>query len=168
MLRTRKSASKAPAKPSSKAAAKAAKNGASQPFGPLLREFLQAMRVATEESLAPSGYSMRQAMVLSALYHNPGLTSAEMAGRMMITPQAMGEILQEMEKIGLLKRQARQDNARKRSIFLTPSGRKALTSCCAAMHAVEDRMLAPFNAREKKGFHQLLAGCISALETKGA
>jgi DNA-binding MarR family transcriptional regulator len=138
--------------------------GGRKPFGPLLREFLQAMRVATEESLAPSGYSMRQAMVLSTLYHSPGLTSAEMAQRMMITPQAMGEILQEMEKTRLLRRRARRDHARKRAIFLTPGGRKALTSCCAAMHQVEDRMLASLNARERKGLNQLLSDCIEGLK----
>ena len=135
-----------------------------RPFGPLLREFLQAMRVATEESLSPSGYSMRQAMVLSALYHNPGLTSAEMAQRMAVTPQAMGEMLQEMEKTKLLKRQARRDNARKRAIFLTAQGRKALTSCCAAMHKVEDRMLASLNRQDRKSLNRLLGDCVERLK----
>jgi DNA-binding MarR family transcriptional regulator len=134
------------------------------PFGPLLREFLQAMRVAIEASLAPSGYSMRQAMVLSALKRDPGITGAEMAQRMMITPQAMGEMLQEMERAGLLKRQTRRDNARKRSIFLTAAGKKALSVCCAAMLAVENRMLASLSARERKNLRALLTHCIAALK----
>jgi DNA-binding MarR family transcriptional regulator len=128
-----------------------------------LREFLQAMRVATEESLGPSGYSMRQALVLSALHHAPGITSAEMAQNMAITPQAMGEILLEMEKAGLLKRQPRRDNARKRAIFLTAPGRKALAACCAALHAVEDRMLASFNVKDRRTLNRMLAGCIASL-----
>jgi DNA-binding MarR family transcriptional regulator len=107
---------------------------------------------------------MRQAMVLSALHHNPGLTSAEMAQRMAVTPQAMGEMLQEMEIAKLLKRRARRDNARKRAIFLTAPGRKALTICCAAMHKVEDRMLASLNRQERKSLNQLLGDCVEGLK----
>ena len=135
-----------------------------RPFGPLLREFLQAMRLALEESLSPSSYSLRQAMVLSALHHNPGLTSAEMAQRMAVTPQAMGETLQEMEKTKLLKRRARRDHRRKRAIFLTTQGRKALSVCCAAMHEVEDRMLASLNSKERNSFKRLMHDCIQGLK----
>ncbi|HWC63974.1 MAG TPA: MarR family transcriptional regulator [Rhizomicrobium sp.] len=133
-------------------------------FGPLLRHFLQTIRSAIEESLNPAGFSLRQAMVLSALNRNPGMTGAEMAQSMLITPQAIGELLQEMEKTGLVKRQARRDNARKRAIFLTPSGRKALSTCCAALHAVEDRMLASLTGRERKSLSRLLVHCIEGLD----
>jgi DNA-binding MarR family transcriptional regulator len=142
---------KSPAKPESLA------------FGPLLRLFLQTIRAAIEESLNPAGFSLRQAMVLAALNRDPGMTGAEMAQSMMITPQAIGELLQEMEKAGLVKRQTRRDNARKRAIFLTPAGRKALSTCCAALHLVEDRMLASLNAREKKSLSRLLVHCIDGL-----
>jgi DNA-binding MarR family transcriptional regulator len=132
-------------------------------FGPLLRHFLQTIRAAIEDSLHPAGFSLRQAMVLSALNRNPGMTGAEMAQSMLITPQAMGELLQEMEKAGLVRRQARRDNARKRAIFLTPSGRKALSTCCTALHLVEDRMLASLNTSERKRLSRLLVLCIEGL-----
>jgi DNA-binding MarR family transcriptional regulator len=106
---------------------------------------------------------MRQALILSALDRDPGVTSAGMAQRMMITPQAMGEMLAEMEKAGLLKRQAAKGNARKRAIFLTAGGKKALATCRGAMHQVEERMLAPLSAAERKTLNRLLGDCIAGL-----
>ena len=134
-------------------------------FGPLLRLFLQTIRAAIEDALHPAGFSLRQAMVLAALNRNPGMTGAEMAQSMLITPQAMGELLQEMEKAGLVRRQTRRDNARKRAIFLTPAGRKALSTCCAALHLVEDRMLASLSAVERKRLSRLLVHCIEGLSS---
>lgn len=135
--------------------------GAAEGFGPLMRQFFQAMRSATEEILAPDGYSMRQAFILLALDRDPGITSAEMAQRMMITPQAMGEMLTDMEGGDLLQRRTLSGNARKRAIFLTPAGRKALSACRAAMGHVEDRMLAPLSAGERKNLCGFLARCIA-------
>ena len=57
---------------------------------------------------------------------------------------------------------------RKRAIFPTGTGRKAILTCRDAMHQVEERMLAPLSAAKRKTLNRLLADCIAGLNEQAA
>ena len=135
-------------------------------FSLLLRQFFQITRVAAEEALKPSGYSFAQCGVLLALNKEPGLTSAEMARRFMITPQAMGELLKSMEKLGLLRREQHSDNARMQALGFTQKGRRALRNCLRSMRIVEANMQSLMGPADKSDFIRLLSLAIDGLDPR--
>ncbi len=136
-------------------------------FGLLLREFFQTVRASAEEALRPAGFTPPQSMVLMVVSREPGITGAELARRAMITPQTMGELLTALEKSGLIRRERHPDNARMQAIFLSEAGIKAQATCRAGMQRVEERMLAPMSAAERKNFSHLLSRAIAGMRKPG-
>jgi DNA-binding MarR family transcriptional regulator len=132
-------------------------------FGPLMRQFFQNSRVAAEQALKPLNFTLSQFGALAALERTPGATSAELARRFMITPQASGELLAGMEKAGLLKRERHSENARMQAITPTEDGRKALAACKEAMKELEQRMLRLMTPSDRKNFLRLISLAIDGL-----
>ena len=132
-------------------------------FGLLMRQFFQSSRIAAEEALRPLNFTMSQFGALAALERTPGATSAELARRFMITPQASGELLAGMEKAGLLKRERHSENARMQAITPTEDGKKALAACKEAMKGLEQRMLRLMTPADRKNFLRLISLAINGL-----
>src|SRR3712207_2914915 len=77
------------------------------------------------EALAPVGLTPAQFGVLVQLTVRPGASQAELARRVLVTPQALGELLVSLERLGHVRRtQGRPGTAT--SVAITPRGSAAL------------------------------------------
>ena len=122
----------------------------------------RAGRSAIAKRLAPYDLTTLQYTTLSILgRRGEPLSNAQLARRAYMTPQSMSEVIDALERKGLI---ARDPNGKGRALpaTLTPEGRRVLAACERAVDELEDEMLAGLD-RE-----QLLAALKSAVRALGA
>jgi len=129
----------------------------------LLRHLQGAVRVALDDSLAPTGLTAAQLAVLSALWSEPQLSNADLARISSVTPQSMVPLLTALEARKLIVRRARPSGGRAMPAELTPQGVTQLKLGWSAVKEVEDRMLAGMAGEERTRLCQLLEQCLQSL-----
>jgi DNA-binding MarR family transcriptional regulator len=77
--------------------------------------------IFTSVNLGPTQFN-----VLAHLAANPRLTQAELARRVLVTPQSMGDLVAALLERGLIRKDGPGGRGRPTQIELTPSGRKVL------------------------------------------
>src|SRR5260370_15128695 len=107
----------------------------------LAKQIQSALRVATEEALAPLDLTAAQAAVLSALAYDSRLSNAELARAGFVTPQSMVELLRSLETRGLVVRRPHPSGGRAMPAELTPQGAQPLLAVPMAMLAFADPIL---------------------------
>src|SRR5690606_24080861 len=106
-------------------------------FGGALKLAQHALRTRLDEALRPLGLTTPQCAVLAALEREPGLSNADLARAAFVTPQTMQSILSNLERDGLLVREADPHHGRILRSVITNRGRKALVRAGDAIAAVE-------------------------------
>lgn len=92
-----------------------------------------------EEALKPTGLSLAQYAVLSALKIQPDQTNADLANAAFITPQSMQSVLSKLEKIGHVIRKQDEKHGRRQLARLTSSGEDlVIKGKCAVTQVEED------------------------------
>src|SRR6478609_2976483 len=81
-----------------------------------------AIRSAMDEALIRSGVSAAQCGVLSVLRREPGLSNAELARRLRVTPQTTHTIVTGLAAAGLVVRQPHQVHRRLLGLYLSNAG----------------------------------------------
>ena len=98
-----------------------------------LRVGLSAFRRRTQEAAIDGDLTAPQLTALSRLDRLGPLTTAELARREQITPQAMGATIASLEQRGLVARSADAADARRSILSLTPAGTDAIHSGRSAL-----------------------------------
>jgi DNA-binding MarR family transcriptional regulator len=93
-----------------------------------LRISIGAFKRRTQEALAEGDLTAPQLTALSRLDRLGPATTAELARREQITPQAMGTTIASLEKRALVIRQPDAEDGRRSILSLTPAGRAAIRS----------------------------------------
>jgi DNA-binding MarR family transcriptional regulator len=113
---------------------------------PAVRETASRLRVAigafkrrTREASAGGELSSPQLTALSRLDRLGPMTTAELARREQISPQAMGTTIASLENLGLVARRPDAADARRSILSLTPEGLAAIRS---GRNALVDRITA--------------------------
>ena len=129
----------------------------------LVKRLEMAERSRMEEVLGPLGMSLQQYTALSLLERRGGLSSAQLARRHYVTPQAMHLLVTAMERDGLIERRVDGENRRILRAWLTERGEEALFACHRAVDDVEGRMIAALGDEEATSFARALERCLTAL-----
>lgn len=132
-------------------------------FGGALKLAQHALRTRLDEALRPIGLTTPQCAVLSALEREPGLSNAALARAAFVTPQTMQSILANMERDGLLTREADPDHGRILRSLITARGRKALLQAHTAILDVEAAVLAAVGERDAERLTAVLTRCAEVL-----
>jgi len=135
--------------------------------GYLLKRLSAAFRRHMDEGLRGrrSPLSMAQMGVLVSLAEEPGASGAQLARRMMISAQAISNVLRHLERDGFILRAAHPENQRRRCWQLTARGRNALLRAQRAAEPVLERMLGGLTGGERRQLLDLLRRCVAALES---
>lgn len=111
---------------------------------PEIRETANRLRVAVggfkrraQDTRAVGNLSSPQLAALSRLDRLGPMTTAGLARREQITPQAMGATIASLEKLGLVARSADDADGRRSILSLSPAGLEAVRS---GRNAVADRI----------------------------
>jgi DNA-binding MarR family transcriptional regulator len=114
-----------------------------------LRVGIGAFKRRTQEALAEGDLTNPQLTVLSRLDRFGPATTAELARREQITPQAMGATVASLEQRGLVIRRPDAADGRRSILNLTPAGRAAIGSGRSAIaDKVADVLAESFTTEE--------------------
>jgi DNA-binding MarR family transcriptional regulator len=145
----------------------AADDGAAPRLTYLIKRVEMAERARMEESLRPYGISLHQYTALSLLERRGGLSSAQLARRHFVTPQAMNQLVATLEDDGLIERQPDPVNRRILRASLTKRGQKVLRACHTAVDDLEKRMLAALTPTQGRELRRSLERTLTTLTQMG-
>jgi DNA-binding MarR family transcriptional regulator len=124
----------------------------------------RAVRAAINERVRPHGLTTLQYTTLSVLgARGQPLSNAQLARRAYMTPQSMIEVIDALERQGLIRRDPHPNHRRVYPATLTARGRRVLAACNAAVEEMEDEMLAELSPDERETFRTWLKACVRAL-----
>jgi len=96
-----------------------------------------------------------------------GTRLTELAKRAAITKQAMGELVDECERIGLVERTADPTDGRAKIVIFTPRGKRFMNAFRQALTTAEDEMTAQLGGERVGEIRQALADYAEGTRTRG-
>ncbi|MDF3340582.1 MarR family transcriptional regulator [Mycolicibacterium septicum] len=108
------------------------------------------------ESVKDHGVTTAQIGVLRQLSNQPGLSGAELARRLLITPQGVQLALTALEKRGLIERKQDPQHGRILQVFLTDEGRAVASAVVADAVAAHERVFGVLSDDEQEQLKALL------------
>jgi DNA-binding MarR family transcriptional regulator len=123
--------------------------GPSGRTGYLLRQLMHAFHVTQEQGLRPFGLTSPQFGALYVLDLEPGLSAADLARAMGVTPQAVGLLVSALEKEHLVRRSPHPTHGRVLEIYPTEEGLGRLRAAMPFITELEDRLLTGLDAAER-------------------
>src|SRR5690348_10235233 len=110
-------------------------------LGFLLFQAQQAFGTAMENVLRDAGGLTRsQFGALSVIVRQPGLSSADLARAILVTPQAANLIVAGLESDGLVKKKPSKMHGRILELFATPKGVRNVEAAYPLVIRLEDRI----------------------------
>ena len=124
----------------------------------------RAVRAAVNERVRPHGLTTLQYTTLSVLgARGQPLSNAQLARRAYMTPQSMIEVIDALERKGLIRRDPHPSHRRVFPATMTAKGRRVLTACDAAVVEMEEEMLAGLSSEDRESLVAWLKRCVRAL-----
>jgi DNA-binding MarR family transcriptional regulator len=102
-----------------------------------------------------------QFSILNALMDTPGADQVTLAARVAFDPATSGSVIGRLESKGWVRREADQNDRRRKLLWVTPEGAQAVSQMKRAVARVQTRMLGPLNATEREQFMRLLTKLVS-------
>jgi DNA-binding MarR family transcriptional regulator len=127
-----------------------------QPLGFLVRRLMARLRPQAAMALRPLGLGLPEFVCLRILDDDPGRTSAELARHTHVTAQAMNQVLQGLQDMGLVTRPATAPLGRALPAQLSRKGSALLKRAEAAIGEADEHMLAHLSSAERRQLKQLL------------
>ena len=112
---------------------------------------------AVNDAVSHHGVSTAQIGILRQLANEPGLSGAELARRLLITPQGVQLALKELERRGLVERKQDPQHARILQAYLTDHGRKVASEVVSDAIAAHEAVFGVLTADEQETLRDLLA-----------
>ncbi|HSC90778.1 MAG TPA: MarR family transcriptional regulator [Gaiellaceae bacterium] len=143
----------------------AALGGAVEPrISYVIARLERAVRAAINQRLRPFGLTTLQYTTLSVLgARGQPLSNAQLARRAYMTPQSMIEVIDALERKGLIRRGPHPNHRRVYPATLTAKGRRVLAACDVAVEEMEEEMLAELDTDERETLLASLKICVRSL-----
>jgi DNA-binding MarR family transcriptional regulator len=124
----------------------------------------RAVRAGINERVRPHGLTTLQYTTLSVLgSRGRPLSNAQLARRAYMTPQSMIEVIDALERKGLIRRDPHPNHRRVYPATLTAKGRRVLAACNAAVDEMEEGMLTELSAEQRRLLLEWLKSCVRGL-----
>lgn len=117
----------------------------------------QASQAAKEAVLRPSGITPAQQAILAVLTDTPGITSAELARRCLITPQTVTSTVNRLEAASLVERRPHPIHRTLVEIHPTEQGREVFGRADERVEALDAALSAAISEDELATLRRLLA-----------
>lgn len=122
-------------------------------FAPyLMNRIMGRYNANLQAALRSQNLSTAKVRTLAVLAVVPGLTINELSVYAVTEQSTMSRTLDAMEKAGLIRREAREGDARVREIHLTDAGRAEFDAVWPIMHARYEEMFSGIGASERAAF----------------
>ncbi|MFD6169742.1 MarR family winged helix-turn-helix transcriptional regulator [Streptomyces coeruleorubidus] len=121
-----------------------------------LRRAELAVQTLKEQRLRPLGMAAAHYTLLISVHAEPGLTGAELARRLNVTPQAIASLVARLESRGQLERREHPRHRHVQELHLTDAGREALRAGDAAIADIERHIAESLGTDETARLRALL------------
>jgi DNA-binding MarR family transcriptional regulator len=115
------------------------------------------------KALAPIGLTVAQYTALSVFCSSGQLSSAKLAERTMVSPQAANALIKGMEHSGWIKRSPDPEHGRIIHLSLTEEGEDLLDECNKVISKLERQMLKDLSDQQISDLHSQLRSALNAL-----
>lgn len=122
--------------------------GPSGRLGFLLVQAHRSLRNAMDAALRPSGLTSAQFGTLSVIVREPGLSAADLARVVPVTPQAINLLVSALERDGLVERRPHPTHGRILETHPTEAGIRKLEATYPIVIELEDRIAAGLSERQ--------------------
>jgi DNA-binding MarR family transcriptional regulator len=117
------------------------------------------LRAVLDGRLRPLGLTGPQYIALRLVQASPGVTNAELARELFVTPQTMVRVLRGLTDGGLVVRTPNPHHGRVLEARLTPEGTRLLDRARAVAEAAEMEVLSPLTATQRRQLLTFLLRC---------
>ena len=107
-----------------------------------------------------------QFSILNALMDTPGADQVTLAARVAFDPATSGSVIGRLEAKGWVRREADQDDRRRKLLWVTPEGAQAVQQMKRAVARAQVRMLEPLNATEREQYMRLLTKLVAGHDAR--
>jgi DNA-binding MarR family transcriptional regulator len=122
----------------------------------LLKQAFYFSLTTVNEAVSGHGVSTAQIGVLRQLSNEPGLSGAELARRLLITPQGVQLALTALERRGLVERKPDPQHKRILQAYLTEQGRNVAAEVVSDAIAAHDQVFGVLTPEEQMTLRDLL------------
>lgn len=123
----------------------------------LLKQAFHFSLTTVNEAISSHGVTTAQIGLMRQLANEPGLSGAELARRLLISPQGAQLALSALERRGLVERKQDPQHGRIMQAYLTDEGRAITTAVLADAIAAHESVFGVLTADEQQLLHDLLA-----------
>ena len=123
----------------------------------LLKQAFYFSLTSVNDAISTHGVSTAQIGVLRQLSNEPGLSGAELARRLLISPQGVQLALTALERQGLVERKQDPQHKRILQAYLTGEGRKVVTAVLTDALAAHEEVFGVLSADEQETLRELLS-----------
>jgi DNA-binding MarR family transcriptional regulator len=109
------------------------------------QSFASAMELVLREA---GGLTRSQFGALSVIVREPGLSAADLARALLVTPQAVNLVVGGLERAGLVERRPHATHGRILELFPTDEGARQVRATYPLVTALEDRIAAGLSPRQ--------------------
>lgn len=131
----------------------------------VLKQLELTVRSRLDEILKSAGITALQYTALTVLDHHDGLSPAQLARDSFVTPQSTADLIANLERRNLVRRDRNPHNRRELVVSLTSAGRRLLAEYATAVGDLERDMTAHLNPNDVERFRELLDTCRLELTT---
>lgn len=126
----------------------------------LLKQAFRFSLNAVNDAISSHGVTTAQIGLLRQLANEPGLSGADLARRLLISPQGAQLALTALEGRGLVERKQDPQHGRILRAYLTDQGRAVTTSAVADAIAAHEKVFRVLTGDERRQLNDLLARVI--------
>ena len=123
----------------------------------LLKQAFHFSLTSLNEAISDHGVTTAQIGLMNRLANEPGLSGAELARRLLITPQGAQLALAALERRGLVERKQDPQHGRIMQAYLTDEGRAKTAAVLADAMAAHESVFGVLTSGEQQLLHDLLA-----------
>ena len=122
----------------------------------LLKQAFYFSLNSVNDAISQHGVTTAQIGLLRQLANEPGLSGAELARRLLITPQGVQLALTALERSGLVERKQDPQHGRIRQAYLTDQGRAVASEVVADAIAAHEQVFGVLTREEQQTLLELL------------
>jgi DNA-binding MarR family transcriptional regulator len=130
--------------------------------GHLIRRAQQIAVSVFAQHLAAFDVTPVQFAILNALMDSPGTDQVTLAARVAFDAATSGSVIGRLESKGWVRREASPQDRRRKLLWLTPKGEKAVLEMAPEVAQVQALILQPLQEAEQQQLLALLAKLVSA------
>jgi DNA-binding MarR family transcriptional regulator len=134
----------------------------------LLKQIESIARARLDAKLREHNLTSVQYTVLTLLDRPSALSSAQVARRSFVTPQAASEMIASLQKKGMIKRKEDSETRRILRLTLTAEGCRLLARCAADVSHIEEDILRNLTPRKAEVLRQTLSTIVDSAREDAA